>query len=58
MNRNLTIVAVIMCLIALAGGIWGWWIENGGSSEDSNQNEKESVIETDETERIKEDEKN
>ena len=52
------IVAVIMCLIALAGGIWGWWIENGGSSEDSNPNEEESIIETDETERIKEDEKN
>lgn len=52
------IVAVIMCLIALAGGIWGWWIENGGSSDDSNQNEEESIIETDETERIKEDEKN
>lgn len=52
------IVAAIMCLIALAGGIWGWWIENRGSTEDSNQNEKELVIETDETERIKEDEKN
>lgn len=52
------IVAAIMCLIALAGGILGWWIENGGSSEDSNPNEEESIIETDETERIKEDEKN
>ena len=48
------IMAAIMCLIALAGGIWGWWIENRGSSEDSNQN----IIETDETERINEDEKN
>ena len=46
------IVAAIMCLIALVGVIWAWWIEKGGSFEDSNQNEKESVIETDETERI------
>ena len=52
------IVAAIMCLIALAGGILGWWIENGGSSDDSNQNKEESIIETDEIERIKEDEKN
>ena len=52
------IVVAIMCLIALAGGIWGWWIENGGASDGSNQNEEESIIETDETERIKEDEKN
>ena len=52
------IVAAIMSLIALAGVIWGWWIENGGSSEDSNKNEEESIIEIDETERIKEDEKN
>ena len=48
------IVATIMCLIVLAGGIWVWWIENGGSSDDPNQN----IIETDETERINEDEKN
>ena len=46
------IVIAIMCLIVLAAGIWGWWIENGGSSDDPN------LIETDETERIKEDEKN
>lgn len=52
------IVATIMCLIVLAGGIWVWWIENRGSSDDPNQNEEESIIETDETERIKEDEKN
>lgn len=32
--------------------------DNGGSSDDPNQNEEESIIETDETERIKEDEKN
>lgn len=48
------IVIAIMCLIVLAAGIWGWWIENGGSSDDPNQN----IIETDETERINEDEKN
>ena len=52
------IVATIMCLIVLAGGIWVWWIENGGSSDDSNQNEEESINETDEIERINEDEKN
>ena len=52
------IVIAIMCLIVLAAGIWGWWIENGGLSDDSNQNEEESIIEIDETERIKEDEKN
>lgn len=48
------IVIAIMCLIVLAAGIWGWWIENGGSSDNPNQN----IIETDETERINEDEKN
>ena len=32
--------------------------DNGGASDDSNQNEEESIIETDETERINEDEKN
>lgn len=52
------IVIAIMCLIVLAAGIWGWWIENVGSSDDPNQNEEESIIETDETERINEDEKN
>ena len=52
------IVAAIMCLIALAGGIWGWWIENGGSSEESKKSKEESIIETDEIERIKKDEKN
>lgn len=48
------IVIAIMCLIVLAAGIWGWWIENGGSSDNPNQN----IIETDETERINEDDKN
>ena len=52
------IVDAIMCQIVLAGGIWVWWIEKGGSSDDSNQNEEESIIETDEIERIMEDEKN
>ena len=52
------IVAAIMCLIVVAAGIRGGWIENGGSSDDLYQNEDESIIETDETERIKEDEKN
>ena len=48
------IVIAIMCLIVLAAGMWGWWIENGGSSDNPNQN----IIETDETERINEDDKN
>ena len=52
------IVAAIMCLIALAGGIWGWWIENGGSSEESKKSKEELKAGTDEMERIKEDEKN
>ena len=54
----LKIVVAIMCLIALAGGIWGWWIENGGSSDESKKSKEELKAETDEMERIKEDEKN
>lgn len=27
----LNILIGIMCVIAVAAGIWGWWLDNGGS---------------------------
>ena len=52
------ILVGIMCVITIAAGIWGWWLENGGSSEDS---KREDDIKDDEikgTEGKGEDEKN
>ena len=33
------ILVAIMSVIAIAAGIWGWWLENGGSSEDSKKDD-------------------
>lgn len=30
-NMIQNIIVGILCLIALAAGIWGWWTDNGGS---------------------------
>ena len=48
------ILAAIMCVIALAAGIYGWWMENGGSKKGGDKKDTK----TEETERAKEDEKN
>ena len=33
------ILVAIMSVIAIAAGIWGWWLENGGLSEDSKKDD-------------------
>ena len=43
------ILVAIMSVIAIAAGIWGWWLENGGSSEDS---KKDDVIKDNDIEEI------
>ena len=51
------ILVAIMCVIALAAGIFGWWMENGGLSENPKKDEDKEDTETEEAERAKEDEK-
>ena len=52
------ILVAIMCVIAIAAGIWGWWLENGGSFQDSKKDDaiKDNGIE--ETEGKSKDEEN
>ena len=52
------IIVAIMFVIAIAAGIFGWWMENGGLSEDPKKDDDNKDIETEETERVEEDEKN
>lgn len=52
------IIVAIMFVIAIAAGIFGWWMENGGLSEDPKKDDDKKDIETEETERVEEDEKN
>lgn len=33
------IIVGIMCVIALAAGVFGWWMENGGSFQDSKKDD-------------------
>ncbi|MBR5368273.1 MAG: hypothetical protein IK138_03215 [Lachnospiraceae bacterium] len=33
------IIIVVFSLIALAGGIFGWWLDHGGTSEDTKKDE-------------------
>lgn len=44
-------IAVLLCVIALAAGIWNWWVDNGGTFA------KEEKNKTDECEECR-DEKN
>ena len=52
------ILVAILSVIAIAAGIWGWWLENGGSSEDSKMDDVIKDNDIEEIERKSEDEKN
>ena len=52
------IIVAIMSVIAIAAGIWGWWLENGGSSEDSKKYDDIKYNDIEETEGKSKDEKN
>lgn len=52
------ILVAIMCVIAIAAGIWGWWLENGGLSEDSKKDDDIKDNDIEETEGKSKDEKN
>ena len=52
------ILVAIMCVIAIAAGIWVWWLENGGSSEDSKKDDDIKYNDIEETEGKSKDEKN
>lgn len=52
------ILVAIMCVIAIAAGIWGWWLENGGLSEDSKKDDDIKYNDIEETEGKSKDEKN
>ena len=45
------IIVAIMSVIAIAAGIWGWWLENGGLSEDSKKDDDIKDNDIEETER-------
>ena len=52
------ILVAIMCVIAIAAGIFGWWMENGGLSEDPKKDEDIKNNDIEETEGKGDDEKN
>ena len=52
------ILVAILSVIAIAAGIWGWWMENGGLSEDSKKDVDIKDNDIEETEGKSEDEKN
>lgn len=52
------IIVAIMCVIAIAAGIFGWWMENGGLSEDPKKDEDIKNNDIEETEGKGDDEKN
>ena len=52
------ILVAIMCVIAIAAGIWGWWLENGGLSEDSKKDDDIKYNDIEEIEGKSKDEKN
>ena len=35
------ILVAIMCVIALAAGVFGWWMENGGSDKKQKENKSD-----------------
>ena len=52
------IIVAIMSVIAIAAGIWVWWLENGGSSEDSKKDYDIKYNDIEEIEGKSKDEKN
>lgn len=52
------IIVAIMSVIAIAAGIWVWWLENGGLSEDSKKDDDIKYNDIEETEGKSKDEKN
>ena len=52
------IIVGIMCVIALAAGVFGWWMENGGSFQDSKKDDDIKDNDKVETEVKREDEEN
>lgn len=52
------IIVAIMSVIAIAAGICVWWLENGGSSEDSKKDDDIKYNDIEETEGKSKDEKN
>ena len=52
------IMVAIMSVIAIEACIFGWWIENGGSSEDPKKDEDIKNNDIEETEGKGDDEKN
>ncbi len=52
------IIVAIMSVIAIAAGIWVWWLENGGLSEDSKKDDDIKDNDIEETEGKSKDEKN
>ena len=44
------IIVGIMCVIALAAGVFGWWMENGGSFQDSKKDDDIKDNDIEETE--------
>ena len=52
------IIVAIMSVIAIAAGIWSWWLDNGGLSEDSKKDDDITDNDIVETEVKREDEGN
>lgn len=52
------ILVAIMCVIAIAAGICGWWLENGGSFQDSKKDDDIKDNDIEETEGKSKDEEN
>lgn len=52
------ILVGIMCVITIAAGIFGWWIENDGSFQDSKKDDDIKDNDIEETEGKGEDEEN
>ena len=40
------ILVAIMCVIAIAAGIWGWWLENGQDSKKDDDIKDNDIEET------------
>ncbi len=52
------IIAVIMCAVVAAAGVFAWWMEHGGMSGDSEGKAERKDNEIKETERSSKNEKN
>ena len=56
--ENSEVREMLTNIIAIAAGIWVWWLENGGSSEDSKKDDDIKYNDIEETEGKSKDEKN